>query len=246
MRSLLPIAVLLALMAPAPANAGSQDAGDKCPVGSTGRIFDGLLICIPQGRERYRLTQDGLDWMAWQGEDPIPFTAGQESAPGDALQMTLARVWLGEVAVGMADKAAGSQGFDHFMSVLAGSIQDGAQRSASSDAFAADVPMDESGQTQRFQFKRIESDLLQGQPDKADLGVDFVLFRPSSGRERPHLLLCSGGTGVESPTHMCMSMREVDGHRMGIMITGTKLERSFRIAEEIASDVESFVIRAVP
>ena len=77
-------------------------------------------------------------------------------------------------------------------------------------------------------------------------GVDFILFRPSSGEERPHILLCSGGKSLASPTHMCMSMRDVDGHRVGIMVTGTKLERSFRIVEQIVSDLETFVVRQAP
>jgi hypothetical protein len=38
----------------------------------------------------------------------------------------------------------------------------------------------------------------------------------------------------------------VDGHRVGIMVTGTKLERSFRIAEEIVSQLETFVVHRVP
>jgi hypothetical protein len=213
MRSGLKVAIaLLALMlAPSLASAGSAAAEAKSPACSPGRDFDGLLLCVPQDNARYQLTQDGVDWMAWQGDDP-----------------------------------AGKQGFDRFMSVVAASILRAAQGAASSDAFATDVPVDESGLTQRFQFTQIQPDLLQGRSDKEDIGIDFILFRPSSGSERPHLLLCSGGKSLASPTHMCMSMREVDGHRVGIMITGTKLERSFRIAEDIITDLETFVVHQAP
>src|SRR5262249_12501525 len=104
----------------------------------------------------------------------------------------------------------------------------------------------ESGATQRFHFTQVQRDLLQGRPDQEDIGVDFILFRPSSGAARPHLLLCSGGKTITNPTHMCMSMREVEGHRVGIMVTGTKLERSFRIAEEIVTELETFVVHEAP
>src|SRR5215813_7604503 len=211
-------------------------AAAKCPAGSAGRNFDGLLLCVPQDNERYLLTQDGVEWMAWQGDAPVALPGKDAPATGDELQVTLARVWIGEAAVGVADKAAGKHGFDRFMSVLATSILDGAQRAATSDTFATDVPMDESGATQRFQFTQVQHDLLQGRPDQEDIGVDFILFRPSSGADRPHLLLCSGGKTIASPTHMCMSMREVEGYRVGIMVTGTKLDRSFRIAEEIVAE----------
>jgi hypothetical protein len=247
MRSPLTAAALLAfVLGPTLASAGSEDAGDRCPAGSAGRDFDGLLLCVPQDEGRYQLTEDGVDWMAWQEDDPVAMPSKNAPATGNELQMTLARVWIGDVAVGMADQAAGKKGFDRFMSLLAVSILDGAQRAASPGAFATDVPMDESGVTQRFQFTQVQPDLLQGRPDKQDLGVDFILFRPSTGAERPHLLLCSGGKTVDSPTHMCMSMRDVEGHRVGIMVTGTKLERSFQIAEEIVLQLETFVVHQAP
>jgi len=246
MRSVIKVAVLLALMlAPSLASAGSVATEATCPAGSAGRDFDGLQLCVPQDNARYQLTQDGVNWMAWQEDDPVAMPDKDAPATGNELQMTLARVWIGEAAVGMADKVAGKQGFDRFMSVLAASILHGADGAASADAFATDIPMDESGLTHRFQFTQVQPDLLQGRPDE-DIGVDFILFRPSSGAERPHLLLCSGGTTIASPTHMCMSMREVDGHRVGIMVTGTKLERSFRIAEEIVADLETFVVHPAP
>jgi hypothetical protein len=247
MRSVLKAAAILAfLLGPTLAIAGSEDAGDRCPAGSAGRDFDGLLLCVPQDKGRYQLTEDGVGWMAWQEDAPVTMPDKDAPATGDALQMTLALVWIGDVAVGMADKAAGKKGFDRFMTVLAASILKGAQSAASSDAFATDVPMDESGQTHRFQFTQVQPDLLQGTPDDEGLGVDFILIRPSSGPERPHLLLCSGGKTIASPTHTCMSMREVEGHRVGLMVTGTKLERSFRIAEEVVAELQTFVVRPAP
>lgn len=233
------------MVLPSLATAGASEAGARCPSGSAGRDFDGLLLCVPRDNDRYQLTEDGFDWLAWQEDEPIAMPDKDAPATGNALQMTLARVWVGEVAVGMADKAAGKQGFDRFMTVLAGSILKAGQGAAPPDAFATEVPMDESGLTHRFQFTQVQPDLLQGRPDE-DIGVDFILFRPSSGAERPHLLLCSGGKSLASPTHMCMSMRELDGHRVGIMVTGTKLERSFRIAEEIVSELETFVVHPAP
>lgn len=247
MRSVLKAASLVALLLwPALAAAGASDAGVKCPAGSGGHDFEGLLLCVPADKARYRLTEDGIDWMAWQEDEPVAMPGQDAPATGNALAMTLARVWIGEAAVGLADTAAGKHGFDRFMSALAASILDGAQRAASSATFGADVPMDESGLTHRFQFTQLQPDLLQGTADDEGLGIDFILIRPSSGPERPHLLLCSGGKSLASPTHMCMSMREVDGHRVGLMVTGTKLERSFRIAEEVMTELQTFVVHPAP
>lgn len=240
-------AILAVVFCPALALAGPESAGGKCPSGSAGRDFDGLLLCVPQGNARYVLTKDGVDWMAWRGDDPIAFPAKGEPTTGDAFEITLARTWLGEAAVGMSDQVVGKGGFDRFMSLMAASILDGAQHSSPAAKFAVDLPVDESGVTQQFQFARLAPDLVQGEPaGQDDSGVDFILFRPSSGEQRPHILLCSGGKSLDSPTHMCMSMRDVDGHRVGIMVTGTKLARSFRITEEIVSDLESFAIRQAP
>ena len=248
MRFLVPIAVMLAvILIPALASAGSQEAGSRCPSGGVGRDFDGLLVCVPKDNQRYSLTQDGIDWMAWQGDDPIALPGTDQPATGEALQMTLARVWIGEFVVGASDSVNGREGFDRFMSLIAANILNGADGASSTDGFAAVVPLDESGLSQRFQFRPIHPDLLQGEPaDKQESGVDFILFRPSSGTERPHILLCSGGKSIQNPTHICMGIRDMDGHRVGITVTGTKLERSFRISEEIGSELESFVIRQAP
>jgi hypothetical protein len=43
-----------------------------------------------------------------------------------------------------------------------------------------------------------------------------------------------------------MSMRDMNGHRVGIMVTGTVLERSFRISEKIGADLETFVVHQTP
>ena len=43
-----------------------------------------------------------------------------------------------------------------------------------------------------------------------------------------------------------MSMRDMAGHRLGIMVTGIDLRRSFRIAEEVGADLESFVVTTAP
>ena len=247
MRLLLQIVAALAcLCAPGLSFAGSEIAGAKCPSANAGRDFDGLLLCVPPGNERYILTEDGVDWMAWLGDEPVPFPDKDAPLTGNELDMTLARTWIGETAMGMSDKVAGKLGFDHFMRLMAASILQGAQLSAPSDEFAADVPTDESGMTQRFDFKLIDPDLLQGQSvGQNDTGVDFILFRPSSGETRPEILLC-GKTNEQGPTHLCMNMLEIDGHRVGIVVTGTKLVRSFHIAERIGADLKSFAIDQAP
>ena len=241
------VAILAVLFLPDFAQAGAEDAGGKCPTGSAGRDFDGLLICVPQGKERYLLTKDGLDWMAWQGDDPIARPSKDKADGADELNITLARAFIGEATVGSSDSASGKNGFDRFMSLIATSILQGAENVASLDGFTAEVPVDESGLRQRFQFIQIQPDLLQGQRTTEEgSGVDFILYRPSSGKERPHVLLCSGGKSIQSPTHICMGMRDMEGHRVGIMVTGTVLERSFRISEEVAEDLASFVVRSGP
>jgi hypothetical protein len=248
MRFLLRFVAILALFfVPDFAQAGAEDASGKCPTGSAGRDFDGLLICVPQGKERYVLTKDGFDWMAWQGDDPIARPSNDKPAGADELNVTLARAFIGEAIVGNSDSASGKNGFDRFMSLIATSILQGAENVASLDGFTAEVPVDESGLRQRFQFIQIQPDLLQGQRTTEEgSGVDFILYRPSSGKERPHVLLCSGGKGIQSPTHICMSMRDMEGHRVGIMVTGTVLERSFRVSEQIGADLETFVAHPAP
>jgi hypothetical protein len=250
MQSLLKVAIALLMplvLGPSLASAGAADASAKCPAGSTGRNFDGLLICVPASNGRYVLIEDGIDWMAWQGDDPVARQSKDKAAGADELNMTLARAFIGEAIVGTSDSASGKNGFDRFMTLIATSILQGAESFASLDGFTAVVPVDESGLTQRFQFTQIQPDLLQGQRATEDEnGVDFILYRPSSGKEQPHVLLCSGGKSVQSPTHICMSMRDMDGHRIGIMVTGTVLERSFRISEKIGADLETFVVRQAP
>ena len=248
MRCFIKVAVLLALMlGPSLVSAGSQDAGDRCPADSVGRDFDGLLLCIPAANERYSLIPDGVDWMAWLGDNPIPRPSKDKPAGGDEMQLTLARAWIGAAVVGTSDSASGQNGFDRFMSLIAASIQRDAEQAGSDGAFAADIPVDESGALQRFQFSHLDDDLLLGKRmDQAATGPEVILFRPSIGLEHPHVMLCGRSGNGQSPTHVCMSMRDMAGHRLGIMVTGTELGRSFRIAEEVASDLESFVVHRAP
>ncbi|MEZ5833439.1 MAG: hypothetical protein R3D05_19885 [Dongiaceae bacterium] len=239
------VALLLTLTLPTLADAGSRDAGDRCASGMVGREFDGLVLCVPADNDRYRLTQDGLDWMAWRGDDPVARpTQGSSSGGADELEMTLARAWIGEAIVGAADSASGKNGFDRFMNLIAASVLQGAGGPDAANGFAAQVPVDESGLIERFQFRYRTPDLLEGErADKDVSGPDFILFRPSSGQDQPHILICSGGTSIQNPTHVCMSMRTMAGHRVGIMVTGTELERSFRISEQVGTDLESFVVQ---
>jgi len=58
------------------------------------------------------------------------------------------------------------------------------------------------------------------------------------------VLLCGGGKAERNDVHVCMTTRDLDGRRIGILITGTQLGRSFRITEEIGADLDSFVTRA--
>ena len=248
MRCLIKVAaVLLAwMLGIIPAGAGSEDAG-RCPAGNAGREFDGLLLCVPANNERYSLIPDGVDWMAWLGDNPIPRPGKDQPASGDALQMTLARAWIGAAVVGTSDSASGQNGFDHFMSLIAASIQRNSEQAGSDGAFAAEIPVDESGALQRFQFSHLDVDLLLGKrTDQAATGPEVILFRPSSGLEHPHVMLCGRRGNGQGPTHVCMSMRDMTGHRLGIMVTGTELGRSFRIAEEVARDLESFVVHPAP
>ncbi|HET6158904.1 MAG TPA: hypothetical protein VFE34_11200 [Dongiaceae bacterium] len=248
MRFILHVAAVLAcLAAPGMASAASQNAGNHCPPGAAGRDFDGLLLCVPGGNERYLLTSDGVDWMAWQGDEPIPRPTKDKPAAGNELELTLARAWIGETIVGAADSASGQNGFDQFMKLIAASIMQNASTPGSDEGFAADVPVDESGILQHFEFSYLEADLLQGKrADKKAGGPGVILFRPSSGLERPHILLCGATKTDQSPVHVCMSMRDMEGHRIGIMVAGTKLARSFRVSEQVGADLESFVVRSAP
>jgi hypothetical protein len=249
MRCLIKVApaLLASMLMPSPAGAGSEDAGNRCPAGSAGRDFDGLLLCVPADNERYSVLPDGVDWMAWLGDNPIPRPRKDTPVSGDPLQMTLARAWIGAAVVGTSDSASGQNGFDHFMSLIAASIQRSSEQSGSDGTFAADVPVDESGALQRFQFSPLEDDLLLGKrTDETTTGPEAILFRPSSGLEHPHVMLCGSGGDGQNPTHVCMSMRDMAGHRLGIMVTGTDLRRSFRIAEQVGADLESFVVTKAP
>jgi len=247
-RFLLP-GILLAALAGLPdaVQAASADADAQCPFGAKGRDFDGLLLCVPQDNDRYTFTADGFDWMAWSGEEPVARPASGSAPAGDGAELTLGRAWIGEAVLGVADSASGKKGFDHFMTLIAESILKAGAGAAAGADFPADVPVDESGLVQRFMFSYAQPDLLVGERvDKTDPGPGFVLFRPSSGAENPHLALCRGGQQGMPAVHLCMSLYDVGGHRAGIMVTGTDLARSFRIAEGIATDLASFVIAAPP
>ncbi len=241
------LAVLLAGFPgfPQRAEAASVDAGAQCPFGGRGRDFDGLLLCVPQDNDRYVFTADGFDWMAWSDEIPVTRPGAGDAAAGDGSNLTLGRAWIGAAVVGVADSAAGRKGFDHFMTLVAESILKAGAGAAADGGFSAAVPMDEAGLVQQFTFSYAQPDLLIGERiDRSEPGPTHLLFRPSSGAEKPHLALCSGGQQGTPGVHLCMSLYDVGGHRAGIMVTGTDLARSFRIGEGIAADLASFAIAA--
>lgn len=243
-RFLLP-GILLAGLAgfPDAVTAASADAGVQCPFGGKGRDFDGLLLCVPQDNDRYVFTADGFDWMAWSGEAPVVRPARGD--PGAGSDLTLGRAWIGDAVLGVADSASGKKGFDHFMTLIAESILKAGAGAAGGTGFSADVPVDEGGLVQAFAFSYAQPDLLVGaRIDKTEPGPDFVLFRPSTGVDSPHLALCGSGQQGAPTVHLCMSLYDVGGHRAGIMVTGTDLARSFRISEGIAADLASFAIAA--
>jgi hypothetical protein len=242
MRTFVQILAVSALLS-VPAFAGADSVGnDQCPSGSIGRDFDGLLLCVPEDNDRYRLNEAGFQALVWEGETPVE----RPTPTGDKLDRTLARVWVDKALVGTSDSASGKPGFDHFVKLIAASVSKAAASAGSAAEFVADVPLDESGATQPFQFSYLEPDLLLGRQLENALGPNTILFRPSAGIEQPHILLCGGKANVDSPVHVCMNMLELERHRLGIMISGSKLERSFRIAEQIAADLETFVVRKAP
>ena len=241
--------LLLAALAgfPAAAQAASADAGAQCPFGGKGRDFDGLLLCVPQDNDRYVFAADGFDWMAWSGEAPVARPASGGATAGDGAELTLGRVWIGETVLGVADSASGKKGFDHFMTLIAASILKASAGNPAGTDFSADVPVDESGVVQKFAFSYAQPDLLVGaRIDQTGPGPGFVVFRPSSGVDSPHLALCSGDQHGAPGVHLCMNLYDVGGHRAGIMVTGTDLARSFRIGEGIAADLASFAILTPP
>ncbi len=239
--------ILLAGLAGLPDAVQAASADAQCPFGGKERDFDGLLLCVPQDNERYVFTASGFDWMAWSGETPVARPASGDPVAGDGSDLTLGRAWIGEAALGVADSASGKKGFDHFMTLIAESILKAGAGTAAGTEFAGDVPVDESGLVQKFTFAYAQPDLLVGtRVDKTDPGPEFVLFRPSSGVDSPHVALCGGSRQGVPAVHLCMSLYDVAGHRAGIMVTGTDLARSFRIGEGIAADLASFAIAAPP
>ncbi len=241
------VTVLFVLaLQPSPARPDSSEASARCPSEAKGWDYDGLLLCVPAGDDRYRLGPDGTEWMAWSGDDPIPFPATEDPVPSgdeEKLDMTIARIWLGEKNVGVADRAKGQNGFDRFMEVVSTSALRAAQQSTG-ESFTAAIPVDEAGRQQEFQFNYLQTNVLKGERKVKDQpGPDFIVFRWPSEDGQNRVLMCSGSEKGSNPGLMCLGIVTIGAHRAGAMIAGRSVERSFRIFEELTGRLESFVVR---
>jgi len=150
------------------------------------------------------------------------------------------RVWVDQAMVGTSDEASGKKGFDRFLDVVATHVLKAEKAANGAAEFMADVPTDESGLLQPFKFQRLTSGVLQGarqEPDGSDSSY-MMLMRPAAGEVPPHLMMCGI---VGTAAHLCMNFVALQGQRMAITVAGKKLERSFRISEEVSKDLASFV-----
>jgi hypothetical protein len=68
----------------------------------------------------------------------------------------------------------------------------------------------------------------------------MMLMRPATSEAPPHLMMCGV---VGTAAHLCMNFVALQDRRMAITVAGKNLERSFRISEQVHSDLESFAIR---
>jgi hypothetical protein len=250
MRFIQVLSVATVLIAPTlgldSAAAASSEASARCPAGAKGWDYDGLLLCVPAGKERYRLEPDGIGWMEWSGDTPIPYRGKDDPVEGpedEKLDLSIARVWLGEKNVGIADSTSGQNGFDRFMELATVAALRAAQQ-ASGAPFTAAIPVDESGRQQEFGFTYLEAGLLKGvRKDQSHPGPDFIVFRQPGTDAPPRVLMCSGREKGPNPAVMCLGIVTVHGHRAGFTIAGKSVDRTFRIFEEVMRNLESFVVR---
>ncbi len=236
----------LAAIAGTPGIAGADDASAKCPFEAAGGDYDGLVLCVPKGNDRYRLVADGVDWMAWKGDVPVqPPTADDPATGAENTDLTVARVWLGKNQVGTTDSVAGKNGFDRFMTLIGASAARAAQQSAGPD-FVADVPMDESGRVQQFAFHPLEPGLLEGRrQNRGEPGPSYLIVRLSGAEALPRVLMCAGGES-QDPGVVCFGIFGIAGHRAGVTVGGADRARLFRFTEAILSDLESFALSPTP
>jgi hypothetical protein len=232
----LTLAATLALASFTAANSGAP----ACPDETEAQRLNELLFCVPQSNQRYSFAPKGIGPIYWLGEEPIAPPANSESLK-DA-DVTIARVWADHALVGTSDQASGRKGFDRFLDMIATSVRKAATAAGKAEAFDADVPIDESGRLQPFRFRRLESGILQGARQEPDGSQSYIiLLRPPAGEEQPHLMLCGIAGAARDPSHLCMSFIALEGRRLAITIAGRNLERSFRVSEQIAKDLASFV-----
>jgi hypothetical protein len=240
--ALLPIALALSIVAVV-ATAQSTTPSALCPSGTAENVLSGLVFCIPQSNQRYPFTPKGIGPIYWLGEEPIAPPADSNSLK-DA-DVTIARVWVDQTIVGASDQASGKKGFDRYLDVVATHILKAEKEANGAAEFMADVPTDESGLLQPFKFQRLASGVLKGVRQDGDGSESYMmLMRPAAGETPPHLMLCGV---VGTAAHLCMSFVTLQDQRMAITVAGKNMERSFRISEEVSTDLTTFLQRpAVP
>jgi hypothetical protein len=240
--ALLPIASALSIVAVV-ATAQSTTPSALCPSGTAENVLSGLAFCIPQSNQRYPFTPKGIGPIYWLGEEPIAPPADSNSLK-DA-DVTIARVWVDQTIVGASDQASGKKGFDRYLDVVATHILKAEKEANGAAEFMADVPTDESGLLQPFKFQRLASGVLKGVRQDGDGSESYMmLMRPAAGETPPHLMLCGV---VGTAAHLCMSFVTLQDQRMAITVAGKNMERSFRISEEVSTDLTTFLQRpAVP
>jgi hypothetical protein len=234
------LAVLTMLL---PASAVQSAA--PCPAGSDEQTVGKLAFCVPQSNQRYRFTAKGIEPMYWLGDEPVA-PPSDPKALNDA-DITIARAWADHTLVGASDQASGKNGFDRYLDVVATHIMKAEKSSNGAAEFTADVPTDESGLLQPFQFQRLASGILSGARQDPDGSQSYLmLMRPGAGEAPPHLMLCGVVSTAREPAHLCMSFVTLQGQRLAITVAGKNLERSFHISEEVGRDLASFVKRPAP
>jgi hypothetical protein len=220
---LVSLAILATCCALAPVTARSE----SCSTDSRLERFEGIELCIPPGNDRYQFERGHLTGLFWLGDDPIPRPPGDDPTPdGSDLDMTVAVAPFGS-----------DRDVEALSSAVSASILDAAKANGT-DRFEADVRI--QGQVFRFQFERLDTSLLRGTHQKDKYSTFVIFLRRPAANGPSHLILCTDYGTKSSPAHSCLAFAQVAGRTIPIMIAGKNVERSFRLSEQIAAELNAF------
>lgn len=218
------LAILAACCTLFPVTARSE----SCSAANRLERFEGIELCIPPGNDRYQFERGHLTALYWLGDGQIPPPPGDDPTPnGTDLDMTVATVPFG------LDPA-----FETPASTITASVSDAAEAKDANGTFEANVPI--QGQFFRFAFESLDAGIVRG-IHKKDAFEEIVIYLRSSTPDMPsHLVLCNVSRSKEKPSHMCWAFARLRNRVLTIFMAGKNVDRSFRLSEQVAADLNAF------